>query len=64
MRKFALADLTAVGFDAQVDAGVLRQVRRIGERLGALRAFVRLGLAHVDLRVQLQLRLRSKHLFK
>lgn len=36
MRKLPLTNLTAVGFDAQVDAGVLGQVTGIGKRLGAL----------------------------
>ena len=62
LRELALADLAAVRFDAQVDARMLRQVRAVGERLGALRAFVRLGLAHVDLRVKLQVCLGAKNL--
>lgn len=36
LRKLPLTNLAAVGFDAQVDAGVLGQVTGIGERLGAL----------------------------
>ena len=60
--ELALADLAAVRLDAHVDARVLRQVRAVGERLGALRALVRLRLAHVDLRVQLQVRFRSEYL--
>lgn len=62
--ELALANLAAVRLDAQVDARVLRQVRAVGERLGALGAFVRLGLAHVDLRVELQVCLGAKDLHK
>lgn len=39
-----LAVGAAVGFDAQVDAQVLRQVGGVGEGLGAVRALVSLGL--------------------
>lgn len=52
--ELALADLAAVGLDAEVDAGVLGQVRGVGEGLGALGAAVGLRLPKVDLRVQLQ----------
>jgi hypothetical protein len=62
LRELALADLAAVRFDAEVDARVLRQVGAVGERFGALRALVGLGLAHVQLRVQLQLGFGSEHL--
>ena len=62
LRELALADLAAVRFDAQMDARVLRQVRTVGERLRALRTFVRLGFAHVDLRVKLQVGLRPENL--
>ena len=41
---------------------VLREVARVGEGLVALRAFVRLRLPHVDLRVHLQVRLRTEDL--
>lgn len=51
-----------VRLDAQMDAGVLRQVAGVGEALVALRALVRLGLAHVDLGVQLQVSLRAEDL--
>lgn len=62
LRELPLADLAAVRLDAQVDASVLRQVRRVRERLRALRALVRLRLPHVDLRVQLQVRLAPEYL--
>lgn len=62
LRELALADLAAVRFDAQVDTSVLRQVRAVRERLAALRTLVRLHLTHVQLRVQLQLRLGPKDL--
>lgn len=42
--ELPLADLAAVGLDAQVDTGVLRQVRGVGEGLRTLRAAVRLCL--------------------
>lgn len=60
--ELALADLAAVGFDPKVDARVLCKVRGVGERLRALRAAVRLRLAQVDLRVELQICFRAKHL--
>ena len=60
--ELALADLTTVRLDPQVDSRVLRQVGAVGERLVARRALVRLRLAHVDLGVQLQIRLRRKDL--
>ena len=41
---------------------VLREVARVCEGLVALRAFVRLRLPHVDLRVHLQVRLRTEDL--
>lgn len=49
-----MADLAAVGLDAEVDPRVLGEIRRVGERLGALGALVGLGFTHVDLCVQLQ----------
>ena len=55
--ELALADLATVRLDPQVDSRVLRQVGAVGERLVARRALVRLRLAHVDLRVQLQISL-------
>lgn len=60
--KFTLAYLAAVGFDAQMNPSVLRQVRGIGEGFGTLRAFVRLSLPHVDLCVELQVCLTSEDL--
>jgi len=62
LRELSLADLTAVRLDAQVDPGVLRQIRRVGEGLRALGALIRLRLPHVDLRVQLEICLRAKNL--
>ena len=52
--ELALANLAPVRLDAQVDAHVLGQVGAVGKGLAALAALVRLRLAHVDLRVQLQ----------
>lgn len=60
--ELPLADLTAVGLDAEVDPGVLWQVGAVRERLAALRALVRFGFAHVRLRVQLQFRFAAEHL--
>ncbi len=57
LREFALTDFASVGLDAQMNSRVLREVGGVGEALGALRALVRLGLAHVDLGVELQVRL-------
>lgn len=64
MGELPLADLTAVRLNAQVDPRVLGQVRGVCERLRALRALVRLRLAHVDLRVELQVRLATEYLEK
>ena len=52
--ELALTDLTTVRLDPQVDSHVLRKIGAVGEGLAALTALVRLGLAHVDLGVQLQ----------
>lgn len=62
LRELPLADLAAVGLDPQVDPGVLGQVGTVREGLAALGALVGLRLAHVRLRVQLQLRLRPEDL--
>ncbi len=51
-----------VGFDSEVYPGVLRQVAGVGEALVALRALVGLGLAHVDLGVQLEVGLGAEDL--
>lgn len=53
LREFSLTDLATIRFDAQMDAGVLRQIAGIGECLGALRAFVWFRFAHVKLRMNL-----------
>jgi hypothetical protein len=53
-----------VGFDSKVDPCVLGEVTGVGEGFAALRALVRLGLAHVDLGVQLEVGLRSENLKK
>lgn len=62
--ELPLANLTTVRLNAQVDPRMLRQVRGVGERLGALRAFIRLRFAHVNLRVELQIRLATEYLQK
>lgn len=62
LSELALTQVAAVRLDAQVDARVLRQVGRVGERLGALGTLVRLGLTHVTLLVQLHVRLRVEDL--
>ena len=54
LRELSLADLAAVGLDAQVDPGVLGQVGAVGEGLAAAGALVGLGLSQVELGVQLQ----------
>ena len=55
LRKLPLANFAAIGFDAEMNSRVLRQVRGVGEGFGALRTFVGLGFAHVSLRVHLHL---------
>lgn len=62
--ELPLANLATIWLNAQVDPRMLGQVRGVGERLGALRAFVRLRLAHVNLRVKLQIRLATEYLQK
>ena len=49
-------------FDAQMDAHMLRQVGAVGERLDAVGALVGLGLAHMHLRVHVQLSLAVERL--
>lgn len=49
--ELAMADLATVRLDAEMDAGVLRQVRRVGKCLGALGALVWFGITHVNLSV-------------
>ena len=49
LSEFALTNLTLIGFDAGVNAGVLREIRRVGEALGASGALVRFGVLLVDL---------------
>ena len=60
--ELSLADLATVRLDPEVDPRVLRQVGAVGEGLVAGGALVRLGLAHVDLSVKLQIRFRRKYL--
>lgn len=62
LRKPSLTDIATVRLDAQVDTGVLAQVRAVGERLVALVAFVRFHVFHVQLRVQLQFRFGREYL--
>ena len=49
LRKPATAQRTAVGFDAEVDATVLRKIGRIGEALVARGAAIRLRVRLVNL---------------
>ncbi len=51
-----------VGLDSEVYPGVLRQVAGVCEALVALRALVGLGLAHVDLGVELEVGLGAEDL--
>ena len=60
--ELSLADLATVRLDPEMDPRVLREVGAVGEGLVAGRALVRLRLAHVDLRVQLEIRFRCKYL--
>ena len=54
--ELSLADLATVRLDPEMDSRVLREVGAVGEGLVAGGALVRLRLAHVDLRVQLEIR--------
>ena len=47
--EFALTNLTPVRFESGMDAGVLREIGRVGEALGASRALVRLRVLLMDL---------------
>jgi hypothetical protein len=49
LSEFALTDLTLVRFDARMDTGVLREIRRVGEALGARGTFVGFGVLLVNL---------------
>ena len=61
--EFALTNLTLVGFDSRVNAGVLREIRRVGEALGAGGTLVGLGILLVDLlAVDQHVRLRVENL--
>ena len=60
--ELPLADLTPVGLDAEVDAGVLGGVGAVGEGLTAGGALVRFGFSHVDLSVELQVGLAGEYL--
>lgn len=62
LSKLTLTDITAVWFDAEMDASVLGEVGTVGECLGALRAFVRLRFSHMNLGMQLQVSLAAKNL--
>ena len=60
--ELSLADLAPVGLDTQVDPHMLREVGAVGEGFTAVAAFVRFGLSHVDLGVELQVCFGSKSL--
>ena len=60
--ELALADLATVRLDPEVDSRVLRKVGAVGKGLVARCTLVRLGLAHVDLRVKLKICFRRKYL--
>jgi hypothetical protein len=62
--ELPLADLAAVGLDAQVDPGVLGQVGTVREGFVTAGALVGLRLPHVDLGVQLQVSFTRKNLKK
>lgn len=62
LSETALADLASVRLDAEMNSRVLRQVRRVGERLGTLRTLVRLGFPHVALGMELQVSLGTENL--
>ena len=62
--ELPLADLTPVGLDAEVDAGVLGEVGAVGEGLTTGGALVGFGLPHVDLSVELQVCFTGKYLHR
>ena len=60
--KSALAAIASIGLDAQMDSCVLRQVRRVGERLRTFSTLVGLRFPHVALRMELQVGLGVENL--
>ena len=60
--ELPLTDLTPVGLDAQVDPGVLGEVGAVGKSLAARCALIRLWFSHVDLSMELEVRLAGKDL--
>ena len=62
--ELPLTDLTPVGLDTQVDAGVLGEVGAVGKSLAARCTLIRLWFAHVNLSMELQVRLAGKYLEK
>ena len=62
--ELALANFASVRFDAQMDPRVLGEVRRVGEGFVALGALVGFRFSHVNLGVQLEVRLRTENLKK
>ena len=60
--ELALADLAAVRLDPQVDSHVLRKIRAVGEGLATVAAFVWFGFSHMDLGVELKVRLGAETL--
>lgn len=58
--ELAGAKLTPVGFDPHVDPHVLRQVGGVGERFDTLLTFVGFRFPHVELSVELKVRLGAK----
>ena len=62
MGELPLADLTPVGLDAEVDAGVLGEVGAVSKCLSTAVTFVRLWFPKMDLSVELQVCLGVKSL--
>ena len=62
MGELPLADLTPVGLDAEVDAGVLGEVEAVGTCRSTAVTFVRLWFPKMDLSVELQVCLGVKSL--
>ena len=60
--ELPLTDLAPVGLDAQVDPHVLGEVGAVGEGLATVAAFVGFGFSHMDLGVELQVRLGAETL--
>ena len=62
LSELPLAYLASIRLYTKMYPRVLREIRRICERLRALRTLVRFRLSHVNLRVKLQIRFAPEYL--